>query len=162
MADWLLPLAPSTSVASILNLEFSHSTWKFSPYLEFLISGIVLVAFYIVWHICILFWYVDIFQTAPSLTSYVRLPPIYLILCLPFYSTVHSWDEAVCGMPIVLLFHFVHFLFVCCARLAACEFCSCCTILHSIQFHNFYFCYHAFHTTIYCLLFKICCKQITV
>ena len=37
----------------------------------------------------------------------------FFLLCLPFYSAVHSWVGAVYGMPIVLLFHFVHFfLFV--------------------------------------------------
>ena len=98
----------------------------------------------------------------PNRSFPYRLPP-YLLLCLPFYSTVHSWVEAVCGMPIVLLFHLVHFfLFICCACLAAGEFCSYCTILRSKRFHSFYLCFHTFHTTIYGLLFKICCKPITV
>ena len=175
LATWFLPLGLSHSVVSLINLEFSHCTWKLSShtwnlwylvplftYLKFLIPGIVSVATVILSGIYV---YCSAMWTFPKLLN--PLPHMYAFHPYTLYYISHFTLQFIPELKqfveCLLFCYFILFtfcLFVVRAQRRA-------NFVVIAQFYTAYnstvsLCFHAFRTTIYCLLFKICCKPITV
>ena len=134
---------------NFFHIPGTSDTWKcFSSVLYRLAySHIVLISRY--------------FPNSSSLYFIGAPPPIpSLVSPILLRSSFLGWSSLWNAYCFVI--SFCSLLFVCFVCSVTCKLCSYCTILHNIQFHSFYLYFDIFRMAINYLLFKICCKSITV